>query len=153
MQVMVYFLLCNCDLPFAILISACRAMKRQTCNISAISPRGEVSMCYITFKTPTIQLTLGNRGSAFGSSSSSVKPSHTWSHFSIFNCVHSTDQQSVYPLCPKTTENSRTTRYQWSMRKKKKQKTSDVVGCRPKFTDIFLITKHCCNKLDMQQLQ
>ena len=89
----------------------CRALKQQTCNISAISPRGEVSMCYITFKTPTMQLTLGNGGSAFGSYSSSVEPTRTWSHFSLFNDVHSPDQQSIYPLCPKTTETSATARY------------------------------------------
>ena len=128
-------------------------MKRQTWHILAVSLRCEVSVCYITFKTPTMQLTLGNGGSAFGSSSSSVEPRRTWSHSSLFNDVHSPDQQSTYPLCPKTTGNSTTATYQWSMRKEKKQKTPVVVGCRPKSAATFLITKHCWNDLDTPQLQ
>ena len=35
------------------------------------------------------------------------------------------------------------------MRKKKKQKTPEVVRCRPKSAAIFLTMKHCSNKLDM----
>ena len=76
LQVMVYFLLCNRGLLFAILVSGC-AIKRQTWHIFAISLRCEVIMCYITFKTPTMQLAVGNWGWAFGSSASRVPPSRT----------------------------------------------------------------------------
>ena len=101
LQVMVYFLLCNRGLLFAILVSGCRAMKRQTWHILAVSLRCEVSVCYITFKTPTMQLAVGNWGWAFGSSASRVPPDRTQSRFSLFHHFNSTDQPSVYTLCPK----------------------------------------------------
>ena len=136
------FVLCDHGLPFVCYfcfrMSCCETTNLACIRYIPLSLRGEVSMCCITFKTPTMQMVVGSWGSTFGSSASSVPPSHTWSHFS-FLPLFSFDGSAVrlHSLAKKNRklENHKVP----TKHEEQKQKTPEVVRRRPNSTVILFI--------------